>query len=109
MRIQRFGIQRFGIQRFGTQRFEGLSMVNLKPSKPLCQIVTKCYKTFISVKPYIQGYRGYMGYMYSRVCDISSEYPRLLAGNIGVYNKPSYIKPSYWQYMGYMRHGGLKV
>jgi hypothetical protein len=93
------------IQRFGQrQRFDGLSMVNLKPSKPSYPKV---------IKPYIpnlyMGHMGYRGYIDTMVCRVSSLFPALLAGNMGGHNKPSYIKPSYGQYAGYAGHKDVMV
>lgn len=101
------------IQRFGQrQRFDGLSMVNLRPSKPLYPKVIKP----LYIKPYISnlymGHRGYRGYIDTMVCRVSSLSPALLAGNMGGRAgdaKPSYIKPSYGQYAGYGRHRGVMV
>lgn len=101
-----------GIQRHdGLIGYEGLRRVNLKPSKPLCQIVSNL-QTLVSR---YMGHRGYRGYMYMKVCSISFEYPakksgaKIKAGNIKqlisnhstIYNMPG-------GYLGYMGYGGLK-
>jgi len=98
------------IQRFGQrQRFDGLSMVNLKPSKPSYPKVIKP----LYIKPYIpnlyMGHRGYRGYIDTMVCRVSSLFPALLAGILGGRAgdaKPSYIKPLSMVYIRYAARYG---
>lgn len=98
-----------GIQRHdGLIGYEGLRRVNLKPSKPLCQIVS-------NLQTLVSRYMGHRGYIYTMVCCISFQYPakkskaKIKAGNIKqlisnhstIYNMPG-------GYLGYMGYGGLK-
>jgi hypothetical protein len=93
------------IERFGgleIQRFGGLRRVNLRLSKPLCQIVS-------NLQTLVSRYMDHRGYRYIEVCYISFQYPALLAGRGGDLSNLISNKPSYREYAGYMGHGGLMV
>ena len=109
MRIQRFEMNRVN----GIERFDGLSMVNLKPSKPSYPKVIKP----LYIKPYIYQtlypiyypYRGIGVYTTTKVCKVSSLFPALLAGILGGRAgdaKPSYIKPLSMVYIRYAARYG---
>lgn len=100
------------IQGFGIQRFDGLSMVNLKPSKPYLSIVSNL-QTFISsnLPNLISRVYGYMGYRgIEGLFGIPRRFAAVGAGE-RVYRdtKPSIYKPSYRIYIGYESYGGLMV
>ena len=92
------------IQGFEMKRFGGLSMVNLKASKPLYQIVPNLPIPNL----YIQHIGG-RGYMYNRVCRVSSLSPALLAGRGRGHNKPYISKPLYLVYARHGGYGAMKV